>query len=151
GRLRHVARAVLRVGLAQVRGGGPRPEPAPARARLRRHLLLAPGRPGDAARGDGGRARHRGAPGQGAVRRRPVLPARGDGRGRGEPLARMALAWTLRDPRVTSTLAGASSVAQLEANVAALQRLEFSPDELAEIDRYATESGINLWAASSSW
>jgi L-glyceraldehyde 3-phosphate reductase len=71
--------------------------------------------------------------------------------GRGQTLAQMALAWTLRDARVTSTLAGASSVAQLEANVAALERLEFSPDELAEIDRYATESGINLWAASSSW
>ena len=62
----------------------------------------------------------------------------------------MALAWTLRDPRMTSTLVGASSVAQLEANVAALDRLEFSDDELAEIDRYATESDINLWAASSS-
>jgi L-glyceraldehyde 3-phosphate reductase len=70
---------------------------------------------------------------------------------RGQTLAQMALAWTLRDPRVTSTLAGASSVAQLEANVAALERLAFSADELAEIDRYATESGINLWAASSSW
>jgi L-glyceraldehyde 3-phosphate reductase len=63
----------------------------------------------------------------------------------------MALAWTLRDPRVTSTLAGASSVAQLESNVAALQRLAFSEEELAEIDRYATESGINLWSESSSW
>jgi L-glyceraldehyde 3-phosphate reductase len=68
---------------------------------------------------------------------------------RGQSLAQMALAWTLRDPRVTSTLVGASSVAQLEANVGALDRLEFSSDELAEIDRYATESGINLWAASS--
>ena len=58
----------------------------------------------------------------------------------------MALAWTLRDPRVTSTLIGASSVAQLEENVAALDRLDFSAEELAEIDRYATESGINLWA-----
>jgi L-glyceraldehyde 3-phosphate reductase len=62
----------------------------------------------------------------------------------------MALAWTLRDRRVTSTLAGVSSVDQLEANVAALDRLEFSLDELGEIDRYATESGINLWAASSN-
>jgi len=61
----------------------------------------------------------------------------------------MALAWTLRDPRVTSTLVGASSVSQLEANVAALENLELTGDELAEIDRYATESGINLWAASS--
>jgi L-glyceraldehyde 3-phosphate reductase len=71
-------------------------------------------------------------------------------RERGQSLAQMALAWTLRDPRVTSALIGASSVPQLEANVAALERLEFSPDELAEIDRYATESGINIWAASSS-
>jgi L-glyceraldehyde 3-phosphate reductase len=69
---------------------------------------------------------------------------------RGQTLAQMALAWTLRDPRMTSTLIGASSVAQLEENVAALARLDFSTDELAEIDRYATESGINLWAASSS-
>jgi L-glyceraldehyde 3-phosphate reductase len=68
---------------------------------------------------------------------------------RGQSLAQMALAWTLRDPRITSTLVGASSVAQLEANVAALQRLDFKDEELAEIDRYATESGINLWAASS--
>ncbi len=68
---------------------------------------------------------------------------------RGQSLAQMALAWTLRDPRVTSALAGASSVEQLEANVAALERLDFSQEELAEIDRYATDSGINLWADSS--
>ena len=69
---------------------------------------------------------------------------------RGQSLARMAIAWTLRDPRVTSALVGASSVAQLEANVAALDNLEFSDDELAEIDRHATEAGINLWEPSSS-
>jgi L-glyceraldehyde 3-phosphate reductase len=68
---------------------------------------------------------------------------------RGQSLAQMAVAWTLRDPRVTSALLGASSVAQLEDNVAALGRLDFGDDELAEIDRYATEAGINLWAASS--
>jgi len=68
---------------------------------------------------------------------------------RGQTLAQMALAWTLRDPRVTSTLVGASSVAQLEQNVGALNKPEFSADELREIDRYATDSGINLWAASS--
>jgi L-glyceraldehyde 3-phosphate reductase len=68
---------------------------------------------------------------------------------RGQTLAQMALAWTLRDPRVTSALVGASSVEQLEANVAALEKLEFSDEELAEIDRYATDSGINIWAASS--
>ncbi|HUY71869.1 MAG TPA: aldo/keto reductase, partial [Gaiellaceae bacterium] len=69
--------------------------------------------------------------------------------GRGQTLAQMALAWTLRDPRVTSTLFGASSLEQLEASVAALERLDFSPVELAEIDRHAVESGINLWAESS--
>src|SRR2546430_514373 len=69
---------------------------------------------------------------------------------RGQSLAQMALAWTLRDPRITSGLAGASSVGQLEANVAALDRMDFTDDELAEIDRHATDSGINLWAASSS-
>ncbi len=56
---------------------------------------------------------------------------------------------SLRDPRVTSALIGASSVEQLETNVAALDRLDFDDDELAEIDRYATESDINLWARSS--
>jgi L-glyceraldehyde 3-phosphate reductase len=61
----------------------------------------------------------------------------------------MAIAWTLRKPVVTSALVGASSTAQLEQNVAALDKLDFSDQELAEIDRYATESGINLWAASS--
>jgi L-glyceraldehyde 3-phosphate reductase len=69
--------------------------------------------------------------------------------GRGQSLAQMALAWSLRDSRVTSALIGASSVEQLETNVAVLDRLDFTDDELAEIDRYATESGINLWAASS--
>jgi L-glyceraldehyde 3-phosphate reductase len=69
---------------------------------------------------------------------------------RGQSLAQMALAWTLRDPRVTSALVGASSVSQLETNVAALERLELTADELAEIDRFATESGINLWAESSA-
>jgi L-glyceraldehyde 3-phosphate reductase len=68
---------------------------------------------------------------------------------RGQSLAQMAVAWTLRDPVVTSALMGASSVAQLEQNVAALDRLDFTAAELDEIDRYATESGINLWAASS--
>ena len=58
----------------------------------------------------------------------------------------MAIAWVLRDDRVTSALIGASSVAQLEDNVAALERLDFSEEELDEIDRYATESSINIWA-----
>jgi L-glyceraldehyde 3-phosphate reductase len=65
--------------------------------------------------------------------------------GRGQSLAQMALAWVLRDERVTSALIGASSVAQLEENVAALDRLGFTDDELAEIDRHATDSAINIW------
>jgi L-glyceraldehyde 3-phosphate reductase len=69
---------------------------------------------------------------------------------RGQSLAQMAVAWVLRDERITSALVGASSVEQLEANVAALENLDFSPDELAEIDKHATDSGINLWAGSSS-
>jgi L-glyceraldehyde 3-phosphate reductase len=69
---------------------------------------------------------------------------------RGQSLAQMALAWTLRDDRVTSTLIGASSVEQLDDSLGALENLAFSDDELAEIDRYATDSGINLWQRSSS-
>jgi L-glyceraldehyde 3-phosphate reductase len=69
---------------------------------------------------------------------------------RGQTLAQLALAWVLRDARVTSALVGASSVEQLEANVAALENPGFAADELAEIDRYATESRINLWAGSSA-
>jgi L-glyceraldehyde 3-phosphate reductase len=68
---------------------------------------------------------------------------------RGQSLAQLALAWVLRDPRVTSVLIGASSVEQLETNVAALDSLEIGADELAEIDQHAVESGINLWARSS--
>jgi L-glyceraldehyde 3-phosphate reductase len=69
---------------------------------------------------------------------------------RGQSLAELAIAWTLRDPRVTSALLGASSVAQLEDNVGALGNMAFDDDELAEIDRHATEAGINLWAPSSN-
>jgi L-glyceraldehyde 3-phosphate reductase len=69
-------------------------------------------------------------------------------RRRGQSLAQLAIAWTLRDPRVTSALVGASSVAQLEENLGALAQLEFIADELAEIDRYATESGVNIWGGS---
>ena len=65
---------------------------------------------------------------------------------RGQTLAQLALAWVLRDRRVTSTLIGASSVKQLEANVATVENLELSTDELAEIDQYAVESGVDLWA-----
>jgi L-glyceraldehyde 3-phosphate reductase len=70
-------------------------------------------------------------------------------RGRGQTLAQLALAWTLRDPRMTSTLIGASSVEQLDSNVAALDKLELTADELAEIDRYAIDADINIWAESS--
>ena len=68
---------------------------------------------------------------------------------RGQSLAQLALAWTLRDERVTSTLIGASSVAQLEQNLSALQRLDFEAEELAEIDRYAQDGAINIWESSS--
>jgi L-glyceraldehyde 3-phosphate reductase len=69
---------------------------------------------------------------------------------RGQSLAQMAIAWVLRDRRVTSALIGASSVAQLEDSVAALRSLSFSAAEFAAIDRHAVESGINLWAESSN-
>jgi L-glyceraldehyde 3-phosphate reductase len=68
---------------------------------------------------------------------------------RGQSLAQMAIAWTLRDARVTSSLIGARNVEQLEDSLGALRNLEFSDDELAEIDRHAVEAGINLWKASS--
>lgn len=69
--------------------------------------------------------------------------------GRGQTLAQMALAWTLRDPRVTSTLVGVSSVEQLEDNLKALDNLEFSPEELSEIDRYAHDGKLNIWEGSA--
>jgi L-glyceraldehyde 3-phosphate reductase len=69
---------------------------------------------------------------------------------RGQSLAQMAIAWTLRDPRVTAAVVGASSVAQLEDTLRALAAPPFEPDELIEIDRHATESGVNLWASSST-
>jgi L-glyceraldehyde 3-phosphate reductase len=68
---------------------------------------------------------------------------------RGQSLAQMAVAWCARDRRVTSVLIGASGLAQIEENLAAFQSPEFSAEELAEIDRYAVDGGINLWAASS--
>jgi L-glyceraldehyde 3-phosphate reductase len=71
-------------------------------------------------------------------------------RQRGQSLAQLALAWTLRDNRVTSALIGASSVAQLEENVAAAGHTGFSSEELAAIDRDAVEAGINLWSTSSA-
>jgi L-glyceraldehyde 3-phosphate reductase len=68
---------------------------------------------------------------------------------RGQSLAQLALSWLLRDPRMTSALIGASSVAQLEANVAAVQGAPLTDAELAEIDRHATDAHLNLWAKSS--
>jgi L-glyceraldehyde 3-phosphate reductase len=68
---------------------------------------------------------------------------------RGQTLAQMAIAWTLRDPRVTSALVGASSVSQLEQNLGALDRLDFDKSELEQIDRYAVEGHIDIWSTSS--
>jgi len=70
--------------------------------------------------------------------------------GRGQSLAQMAIAWALRDSRVTSVLIGASSVAQLEQNVTALDHLEFTSDEIATIDRYAVDGDIDLWRTPST-
>ena len=70
-------------------------------------------------------------------------------RRRGQTLAQMALVWVLRDRRVTSALVGASSVEQLAENLAALNQPWFTPEELAEIDRYAVDSGVDLWRSSS--
>ena len=67
---------------------------------------------------------------------------------RGQSLAQMALAWSLRDPRVTTALIGVSRLEQLEENVAALEHLDFTTDELGEIDRYATDAGIDIWERS---
>jgi L-glyceraldehyde 3-phosphate reductase len=70
--------------------------------------------------------------------------------GRGQTLAQMAIAWVLRDKRVTSALIGARSVEQLDDTLGSLEKLQFSADELAEIDRHAAEGGVNLWQASSA-
>jgi L-glyceraldehyde 3-phosphate reductase len=69
---------------------------------------------------------------------------------RGQTLAQMAISWVLRDPRVTSALIGARSVQQLEDSLAAVRKLDFTSDELARIDRFATDAGIDIWKASSS-
>ena len=68
---------------------------------------------------------------------------------RGQTMAQLAVAWTLRDPRVTSTLLGASSVKQLEDTAAAVNNLSFTDDELARIDQYAIDGDLNLWGAQS--
>jgi len=69
---------------------------------------------------------------------------------RGQSLAQMALAWCLRHERVTSVLIGASSPEQIEENVGALKNVSFSDEELRQIDKFAVEGGINLWAQSSN-
>jgi L-glyceraldehyde 3-phosphate reductase len=74
----------------------------------------------------------------------------GIARDRGQSLAQLALAWALRDPRMTSLVIGASRVSQLHDNLAALDNLGFDDAELARIDEHAVESGINLWARSSA-
>ncbi len=74
----------------------------------------------------------------------------GIAKARGQSLAQMAIAWVLRDPRVTSALIGARSVSQLDDSLDALKRLDFSADELAAIDRHATEGGIDLWRSQSA-
>jgi L-glyceraldehyde 3-phosphate reductase len=81
---------------------------------------------------------------------RHVLALNEIARARGQSLAQLALAWALRDQRVTSVLIGASSVAQLEENLAAAGHADFTADELAAIDRDAVESGINIWSESSA-
>jgi L-glyceraldehyde 3-phosphate reductase len=70
-------------------------------------------------------------------------------RDRGQSLAQMAIAWALRDSRVTSALIGASSVRQLEENVAALTSSAFSAEELSRIDEFAVDSGVDLWETST--
>jgi L-glyceraldehyde 3-phosphate reductase len=71
-------------------------------------------------------------------------------RARGQSLAQMALAWTIRDPRVTSALVGARTLHQLDDSLDSLKNLAFSPDELTRIDQHATDGGIDLWRASST-
>jgi L-glyceraldehyde 3-phosphate reductase len=71
--------------------------------------------------------------------------------GRGQTLAQMAVAWTLRDPRVTSSLIGVRNVEQLEDSLGALRRLDFSDDELTAIEQHAVDAGVNIWAQSSKY
>ena len=101
---------------------------------------------------EGSRASRDGSLSPGSITEQTVAKVRAlneIARRRGQSLAQLAIAWVLRDERVTSALVGASSVEQLEANVGALDNLDFNEDELEEIDSYATESDINIWAASS--
>ena len=79
-----------------------------------------------------------------------VRALNGIARARGQSLPQMALAWVLRKPQVTTTLIGASSVAQIQENLKALDRLDFSPEELDAIDEHAVESGVDLWRGPST-
>jgi L-glyceraldehyde 3-phosphate reductase len=102
---------------------------------------------------DGSRASRNGSLSAGQLSERTLTHVRAlneIARSRGQSLAQLALAWALRDERVTSVLIGASSVAQLEENLAAAGHSSFTADELAAIDRHAVEAGINIWAASSA-
>jgi len=102
---------------------------------------------------DGSRAARSGSLTEDQISERTLahISALGDiARQRGQSLAQLALSWALRDERVTSVLIGASSVAQLEENLAAAGHTQFTGDELAAIDRHAVEAGINIWAASSA-
>lgn len=97
-------------------------------------------------------------PGGGSLSREHLSPANsariraldGIAKARGQTLAQMALAWVLRDPRVTSTLIGASGAAQVRENVKALDNLVFSDDELKAIDLHAQEGGVDLWRKPST-
>jgi L-glyceraldehyde 3-phosphate reductase len=102
---------------------------------------------------DGSRAAKGGSLGSGMINDETLTRVRALNEiaaGRGQSLAQLAISWALRDTRVTSALIGASSVAQLEQNLAAVQNLDFEPAELAAIEEHAKDAGINLWAGSSA-
>jgi len=102
---------------------------------------------------DDARAAKHGSLGEGLLNKdnlERVRALNGIAEARGQSLAQMALAWVLRDKRVTSALIGARTVAQLEDSLAALKRLDFSDEELAQIDSYAQDGGIDIWKRSSS-
>jgi L-glyceraldehyde 3-phosphate reductase len=102
---------------------------------------------------DGSRAAKGGSLGSGMINDETLTRVRALNEiaaGRGQSLAQLAISWALRDTRVTSALIGASSVAQLEQNLAAVQNLDFEPAELAAIEEHAKDAGINLWEGSSA-
>jgi L-glyceraldehyde 3-phosphate reductase len=102
---------------------------------------------------DGSRAAKGGSLGSGMINDETLTRVRALNEiaaGRGQSLAQLAISWALRDTRVTSALIGASSVAQLEQNLAAVQNLDFEPAELAAIEEHAKDAGINIWEGSSA-